>query len=55
MTCEMEQLPMRTFFRKTISHPILAFGGTLLWGLIEFIALQKLRRSTRPKQALQVK
>lgn len=43
---------MRIFFLKTISHPILAFGGTLLWGLIEFIALQKSRRSTRSKTGI---
>jgi len=46
---------MRTFFRKTISRSVLAFGGTLLWGLVEFIALQKSRRSTRSKQALLAK
>jgi hypothetical protein len=46
---------MRNFFRKTISHPLRVFGGTLLWGLVEFIALQKSRRSTRSKQVLLAK
>jgi hypothetical protein len=46
---------MRKLFRKTISHPLRVFGGSLLWGLVEFIALQKSRRSPRSKQALLAK
>ncbi len=38
---------MRDLFRKTISHPALALGSTLLWGLIEFIALQSSRLTRR--------
>lgn len=43
---------MRNFFRETISHPVRVFGGSLLWGLVEFMALQKCRRSMRPKRPL---
>ena len=35
---------MRDIFRKTITHPALALGSTVLWGLVEFMALQKSRR-----------
>ena len=52
MTSEPENLQMRNIFLKTITHPVLAFGGTVLWGLVEFMALQKLRLSARAKQAL---
>lgn len=41
---------MRNFFRKTITHPALALGSTLLWGIVEFIALQGLRRSVNEKR-----
>lgn len=40
---------MRDLFRKTISHPILALGSTVLWGLLEFIALQGSRRAARTR------
>ncbi len=36
---------MHKLFRKTISHPALALGSTVLWGLLEFIALQRSRRN----------
>ena len=39
---------MNTFFRKTITHPALAIGSALLWGLLEFIALQRSRRMAPP-------
>lgn len=32
---------MRDFFRRTVTHPALAIGGTLLWGLVELLALQR--------------
>ncbi len=41
---------MRKLFRKTITHPALALGSTLLWGLVEFIALQGSRRTARAKR-----
>jgi len=34
---------MRNIIGKTISHPALSLGSTLLWGLLEFVALQRLR------------
>ncbi len=30
--------------RKTIAHPALAIGSTLLWGVVEFVALQRSAR-----------
>ncbi|WP_422899084.1 hypothetical protein [Propionivibrio sp.] len=41
---------MRNLFRNTISHPALALGSTLLWGLVEFMALQNSRRAARSKR-----
>ena len=37
---------MGKFFRNTLSHPALALGSTVLWGLIECFALLGSRRST---------
>ena len=38
---------MRDLLRRTISYPALALGSTLLWGLLEFMALQSARWTTR--------
>lgn len=38
---------MCNLLRRTFSHPALALGSTLLWGLVEFIALQSARWTTR--------
>ena len=38
---------MSDFIRKTVTHPMLALGSTLLWGLIEFIALGRSRYASR--------
>ena len=35
---------MRNLLRKTVAYPALALASTLLWGLCEFIALQRARR-----------
>lgn len=43
---------MRNFFRRAVSYPLLAVGSTLLWGLIEFIALQGSRRAGRENHSL---
>jgi len=32
---------MKNFFRRTVTHPALAIGSTLLWGLVELLALQR--------------
>lgn len=37
---------MRNLFRETITHPALALGSTVLWGVLEFMALQGVRRNT---------
>ncbi len=33
--------------RKLLTHPVLALGSTVIWGLIEFVALNRLRRNER--------
>jgi hypothetical protein len=33
--------------RKMLTHPILALGSTVIWGLIEFFALNRMRRNGR--------
>ena len=38
---------MRDFFRRAFSHPALALGSTVLWGLIELMALHSARRALR--------
>jgi hypothetical protein len=38
---------MRPIIRKILTHPALALGSTVIWGLIEFVALNRLRRSGR--------
>jgi len=38
---------MRTMLGKAISHPALALGSAVLWGVLEFIALQRSRLSHR--------
>jgi hypothetical protein len=44
---------MRNIFRRTIAHPALALGSTVLWGLVEFMALQKSRRTARKHRPVQ--
>ena len=36
---------MLDLFRRTITHPALALGSTLMWGLVEFMALQGSHRA----------
>jgi hypothetical protein len=33
-------MAMHKLIGRTVSHPVLSLGSTLLWGLLEFIALQ---------------
>jgi hypothetical protein len=41
---------MSMLLRKAITHPALAIGGALLWGIVELIALQRARWETsRPR------
>lgn len=35
---------MRDTFRKIISFPVLVLGSAVLWGIVEFMALQGARR-----------
>lgn len=35
---------MSRLIRRTLTHPLLAVGSTLLWGVIELFALNRLRR-----------
>lgn len=39
--------PMSQFIRRWIGHPSVAFGSTLLWGMVEFLALARSRWSMR--------
>ena len=39
---------MRDIFRRAITHPALALGSTVLWGVLELVALQRARRQ-RPR------
>lgn len=32
---------MKKLLRRAITHPALAIGGTLLWGIVELLALQR--------------
>lgn len=34
---------MRSSLRRTFTYPILALGSTVLWGIIEFVALNRRR------------
>ncbi len=43
--------PVRTLIGRTLFHPALSLGGALLWGLIEFIALQRSRLIHPGRQA----
>jgi len=38
---------MHNPFRRTFTHPALALGGAVLWGLFEFVALLNARRTTK--------
>ena len=38
---------MRTMIRKILTQPVLALGSTVLWGLIELVALNRFRGSGR--------
>jgi hypothetical protein len=38
---------MPDLIRKSIAHPALALGSTVLWGMIEFVALWRARLSRR--------
>jgi hypothetical protein len=33
--------------RKILTHPVLALGSTVIWGLIEFVALNRMHRNGR--------
>lgn len=39
---------MPNFLRRTVTYPALALGSTILWGLLEFLALQRRRLVRRP-------
>ena len=38
---------MSPFIRRWIAHPSVAFGSTLLWGVVELLALARSRWSMR--------
>jgi len=41
---------MGKFLRNSFSHPVLALGSTMLWGVIEWFALQSSRRPPQSKR-----
>lgn len=41
---------MQSLLRKSITHPALALGSTLLWGLVEFVALCRSRWAGRMRR-----
>lgn len=43
--------PVRTLIGRTLFHPALSLGSTLLWGILEFIALQRSRLIHPGRQA----
>jgi len=38
---------MNKAIRKTLAHSALVLGRTVIWGLVEFVALNRYRRSDR--------
>lgn len=38
---------MHQVLRKVVFHPALSIAGVVLWGFIEFFALQRSRRAAR--------
>lgn len=38
---------MNPLIQKVINHPALLLGSAALWGILEFFALQRLRRDAR--------
>lgn len=35
--------------RKTLAHPLLAIGSTVLWGIVELVALNRPARAGKSK------
>jgi hypothetical protein len=48
----LQELAMLKIVRRTITHPSLAIGSTLLWGVIELLALQRSARMARGQSRL---
>lgn len=42
---------MSNYFRRAVTHPMLAIGSTLLWGIVELVALQRSRTLPRDGNA----
>ena len=41
---------MHPMLRRMIAHPALAISSTLLWGILELIALQRSHRAVPPSR-----
>lgn len=50
MACDENNFIMNPIIQKAISHPVISLGTAILWGLLEFMALQRLRRDSRRKR-----
>ena len=44
-----ERIMLKTI-RKSIAHPALAIGSTLIWGVLELVALQRANKMSRATQ-----
>ncbi len=38
---------MHHVVQKALTHPVISLGTAILWGILEFMALQRLRREDR--------
>ena len=41
---------MHHVIQKAITHPVISLGSAVLWGILEFMALQRLRREDRKRR-----
>jgi hypothetical protein len=48
----IERKDMTDMLRRTVTHPLLAIGSTLLWGVVELLALQRSRIARAREAAL---
>jgi hypothetical protein len=48
----IEEKNMTDMLRRTVTHPLLAIGSTLLWGVVELLALQRSRLARARESAL---
>jgi len=47
MVSEQDKAIVPDIIQKAIANPVASLGSTVLWGILEFMALQRLRREDR--------